>query len=224
MSGLNGSFSRVFFAIIAVMLPGTLGGCSLFVMAGKMLIGDPKVESPFSAQTGVDLTKGKHELLVICNTPSLMKSELPTFEHDLTRQILWNLKQQGIKITSADKVAHWLDDNGGEIDNLGDIARDFDADFIATVKVREASFTEENSNDLFRGRANGSISVYEVKKVDSHKDVLQVFSGEFRTEHPKLNPVPRTSMSERVFQKQFVDHLAANVARRFYDYSRQDEF
>lgn len=207
-----------------LLLAGSVCGCSLFVMAGKMFFGDPKVTSAFSSQTGVDLTKGEHELLVICRTPSLMKTQLPTFEHDLTRQVLWRLKQQGVKTVPSDKVARWLDNNGGEVENVSELARDFNVDFIATVTVRETSFREENSEDLFRGQAAGTINVYEVQKADGRRDVLEVFSGEFRTEYPRFAPVARHSMSERTFQKQFIDHLATNIARRFHDYRMGDEF
>ena len=57
---------RTAFVVTLVVAVGSLSGCSLFVMAGKMFFGDPKVPSMFSAQTGVDLTEGEHELLVIC--------------------------------------------------------------------------------------------------------------------------------------------------------------
>ena len=115
----------------AAVIPLSVGGCSLFVMAGKMFFGDPKVAASFKNQTGVDLTEGQKSLLVVCRSPHLILNSAPTFEYDLTDGLLRRLKQKGVKVVSPDKVLRWLDDNGGEFEDVRELARDFDVDFIA---------------------------------------------------------------------------------------------
>ncbi len=209
---------------LAVLLPTMASGCSLFVMAGKMFLGDPKVRSAFSAQTGVDLLEDEKKILIVCRTPSLMQGQMPTLQHDLTDSILRSLRQRGIQTVSPDDVADWLDDNGGEFQNASELAADFDTDYIAVIDVESLSFIEPNSPDMFRGAAQGAVRAYRVAEEGSRRTALQVFSSGFKTEYPRLNPVPSHSISERTFQKQFVQHLSQHLARQFYDYRMGDEF
>ncbi|MBI1310581.1 hypothetical protein GC176_04670 [bacterium] len=215
---------RLLLLCLAALLPAQAGGCSLFVMAGKMFFGDPKIKSVFNAQTGVDLMDGEQTILIVCRTPSLMQNQLPTLQHDLSDGILRRLKQQGIRIVSPDAVADWLDDNGGEFDNVAELAADFDTDYIAVIDVESLEFFEPNSPEMYRGKAQGAVRAYRVEKRGGRRGALQVFSGGFNTEYPRFSPVPAHSISERVFQKQFVDHLSQDLARQFYDYRMGDEF
>ena len=64
---------RLTLLCLAIVLPVMASGCSLFVMAGKMFLGDPKVQSAFNAQTGVDLIEDEKRILIVCRTPSLMQ-------------------------------------------------------------------------------------------------------------------------------------------------------
>ena len=197
------------------------GGCSLFVMFGKMVLGDPKMESAFKITTGVDLTKAEHRMLVVCHTPSLVRNSLPTIQYNLNEEVLRRLKQHGILTVNPDEVAGWMDDNGGEIDDPSDLARDFDCDFITIIDVRSLSFHEPSSPSMYRGHAQGGIRTYEV---NDQQQALQVFTGEFKTEYPRMNPISTTQISERVFQKRFVDHLGDRIARQFFDYRIGDDF
>ena len=209
---------------LALLLPSVVSGCSLFVMAGKMFLGDPKVQSVFNAQTGVDLMEGEKKILIVCRTPSLMRGQLPTLEHDLSDTVLRRLRQNGVETVSPDDVADWLDENGGEVGSPSELAADFDTDYIAIVDVESVQFFEPNSPDFYRGKAQGAIRAYEVKERDDRRVAMQVFSGGFNTEYPRFSPIPSHSLTERVFQKQFVDHLSQHIARQFHDYRMGDEF
>jgi len=210
--------------LLLVVLSIGLSGCSLFVMAGKLLLGDPRTPALFREQTGVDLSKGEHKLLVICRTPHMIRNQRPTFEYDLTDGLHRRLRQHGVKTIPADKVLSWLDNNGGDFRNVSEIARDFETDYIAVVHVQQASFYEENSPEMFKGHAEGTVSVYERKKLDGRPETLQIFTGEFRTEYPRHHPIPVQQMGERGFQKQFVDHLCSQIASKFHDSRVGDDF
>lgn len=210
--------------LAAVLIPISSGGCSLFVMTGKMLFGDPKVAAAFKTQTGVDLTDGEKSLLVVCRSPHLILNEAPTFEYDLTDGLLRRLKQQGVDVVSPDKVSRWLDDNGGEFDDVNDLARDFDADFIAVVDVQNVCFYEENSRDMLRGHAQGTIRVHETTMVGGERTAYEAFRSGFSMDHPRFRPVSIHEMSEHAFQRQFTDTLTRQIARQFHDYQTVDEF
>ena len=95
----------------------SLAGCSLGVMAGKALLGDPKTPSEFRNRTGTDLTKGDKTLLVIVQTPQGVETELPSLDLDLIDSITRRLKLHGVKVIEPDRVAKWIDTNGGRFDH-----------------------------------------------------------------------------------------------------------
>lgn len=207
--------------LLAVLVAvSCLTGCSLMVMAGKFLIGDPTVESAFKERTGVDLCKEDKELLVVCRTPFLVGKQFATLEQDLTTGILRRLKQNDVKVVSPDKVQKWMDDNGGDVGKPTELAKEFKCDFISIVEVSSIQFFEEHSKDLMRGRANGTIRTFEVQKNADGKPelALQVYTGEFTTHYPEFTSVSIHSMTVPTFQKQFLDHLALQLARHFFDH------
>jgi hypothetical protein len=198
-------------------------GCSLFVMAGKMFT-DMKSDSALKAIAGVDLAKSGKTILVVCKTPHLVRSDFPTVEFDLNEGINRRLKRNGVATVSTDDVAKWFDHNGGEFDDPSELAEDFECDYIAVVNLRQLSFYEENSPHMYRGRAVGDVTVYEVLQVADRKRTSGIFSGEFRTQHPRFNPISTHQISKRVFEKQFIDHLSTQIAKQFHDYRRGADF
>jgi len=220
--------ARPLFRILAIstalFLITTASGCSVFVMFGKMLFGDPTVESPFKLRTSVDLTAGESRVLVVCRTPSLVLNQLPTLQYDLNEGVLRRLKQHGVKTVSPDDVSDWLDENGGEFDHPRQLASDFDCDFIVVATVREIAFREPNSPNMYRGHASGGLRVFEVQGTDGKRDALQIYTSQFNTQYPRMNPVSTSQVGERSFQKQFMSHLTDTIARQFYDYRTGDDF
>ncbi len=209
---------------IAVALVMAIGnsGCSLFVMAGKMLMGDPMVPSEFRQKTGVNLQKDQKRLLIVCSSPEWAKREMPAIDYDLADGILKRLKRRGILVVESHKVARWFDDNGGAFDDPSQLAREFDTDFIAHIDLHYLSFQEENSPTMHRGKAHGDMFVYAVVKIDGQKHAQQVFVGEFSVEYPRYNPIPIEQVAPKVFRKQFLDQLISELSRVFHDYSMSE--
>lgn len=211
------------FAVVSLLTSAS--GCSLFVMFGKMLIGDPLVDSQFKLQTKVDLAEGEAKVLVVCEAPSLTLNRLPTLQYDLNEGVLRRLKQHGVATVDPDDVAEWLDENGGEFGHPRELAQDFDCNFIIVATVRDISFREPNSPTMYRGNASGGLRVFEVKEMSNgERDAMQVFVSQFNTQYPRMNPVSTNTVGERVFQKQFMTHLTDTIARQFYDYRPGDDF
>ena len=76
----------------------TLGGCSLFVMAGKMFFGDPKQTAKFHAVTDVDLTDGEKSVLIVATTPLSAKEAGATVDIQIVEQVSRQLRAKGIKV------------------------------------------------------------------------------------------------------------------------------
>ncbi len=212
-------------ALLSVTLTLLVGvtGCSLGVMAGKAFFGDPKQPSEFRTHTGVDLTKAEKRLLVVVTTPQAVEGEMPSLDFDLIEAITQQLKQHDVKVVDPDKVAKWIDQNGGRFEHPTELAQQFDTDFIAVVDLETFTLHDPNSRSLYHGDAGGQMQVYEVKKVAGSAQALQVFGASFRSQYPQHGPVPMDQLSPKMFQTRFLKHLSERLAARFYDYRLRDE-
>lgn len=206
--------------IFAVSLTcAALSGCSLFVMGQRMLLGDPLLKSEFRTFTHVDLTKGKHKLLIICSTREAIDAELSTLKIDLIDGITRQLRREGVDVVDPDAVATWLDDHGGLPTDAGDIARDFpDVDYIAWIDVDRFTYREDNSEALLRGRSQGYVKVFRVSEVDDARITNTVFTKEFNSVYPPHQPISEVNRSAEIFRRDFVRRVSDELAHKFYDH------
>jgi hypothetical protein len=214
--------SRIISALVVVCIASSLTGCSLFVMGGKLLYGDPKTPSQFRSRTGVNLEKSEDSILVICTVPESTRSSEPSLDLDLSDGILRRLKRQGVMVIHPDEVATWLDDNGGRWDNVSELAESFDAKYLAHVDLDQYSCHMANSPSMYRGVVSGQVEVFKVEESDDMRHVVQVFANEFRSEYPPFHPVSAQDISLSVFQQRFRDHVTTQLARFFHDYHARD--
>lgn len=138
-----------------------LTGCSLFVMAGKMIQGDPVVDAEFDKYYGKSLEKSGKKVAVLVSTPETVKSEFSSLDIDLAADISRKLALHHIDVIENHRIAKWIDDNGGDLD-LKELGSEIEADLVIRVNFNHFDYREEASSDLFRGRANGSVAVYEL--------------------------------------------------------------
>lgn len=202
--------------------PCLLTGCSLFVMAGKMLFGDPVVTCEFKRQTNVDLPRDAVKVLVVCSAPELLKAENSALDIELIEGVTRRLKMQEIRVINPDKVTKWLDDNGGTFDQPTELAEHFNVDYIIHIKVDKCAFTEPNTPNLYHGHAEGDVMAYKVEKINGTKTARHVFQRGFKTEHP-THPIPADNITSKVFEKQFTDRVCGQIAWMFYDHRMTEE-
>ena len=210
-------------ALVADGFGATLTGCSLFVMAGKMLIGDPQVRSAFKGQTGVDLVRDKKRVLVVCTAPAASSPEAASLRYDLVDMLTRRMKRAGIELIDGNRVATWMDRNGGYFDHPSELAANFDADYIVHVDVEQFTTREENSPTLYRGRTSGDVYAYAVVSDPGGKAAHRVFSYHFNSHYPEHRPEPATDVSsERLFVRRCVERLSTQIAQMFYDHSASE--
>lgn len=212
-------------AVILALVTALIGlpGCSLITMAGKMIMGDPVVSCAFTQQTHVDLVKDEKTVLVVCKVPESVKKDFPSLGFDILDGVTRRLKRQGVAIISPNEVASWMDDNGGRWDDVSELADEFDADFIIDIDVQKFTYNEENSPDLFRGRAAGMVVAYEVKAVNGLKSTHHAFEREFNSEYPSHHPISVTTISSKTFRKQYVDRVCSELSHLFYNHRMSEE-
>lgn len=215
--------------LMTLIVPMSNSGCSLGVMAGKMLFGDPMKTCEFTQVTGVDLTKDMKRVVVLCTVPSSAQSSYAALDMSLVDGITTHLKRKGVEVVKQNDVATWIDDHGGlkgdPADSAARIAQDFDVDYVLHVAVENYSDREPESANLYRGHANALLTAFQVSapKKGGHKQTLQVFVREFSTEYPKHNPVPADTQSPAIFQKRFVDRLSLQFAQHYYNHRMSEE-
>ena len=214
------SVLRLMTFLCVIWLTGSLTGCSLFVMAGKLIYGDPKVSSPFTRGTGFDLAEDEMTVLIIFSTPDSTKSKFPSIEFDLTEETIRRLKRREIQVVDSDDVAGWFDDNGGYWDNddLPELAGHFNADIIIHIDLDSFTIKEENSPGLLRGQADGNVYGYLVREVAGKKVIREIFVREFSSTHPRNQPVSVDQVSPRAFQKRYTDIVATKIAQMLHDH------
>ncbi|MCP4786587.1 MAG: hypothetical protein GY903_04895 [Fuerstiella sp.] len=198
-------------------------GCSLFVMAGKAVFGDPRVPSQLKAATGKDLSDGEDALLIICSAPHRLLTNFQSLQIDIVDRVSRNLEARNVKVVPSGDVATWYDDHG-EWGDYSELAGEFDARYILHIEVREFDYRVPESENLMQGKAEGRILVHEVNQSGTQTAVLEqipvrlVFDTDFSLTFPTSYPVPREKRSEDMFQQGFLDRLAQHLSQHLYDY------
>lgn len=196
----------------------TLSGCSLGVMMGKMIAGEPKIPAEFRKMTKDDLTQGKHTVLVVCTAPESIDSENSTLAYDVIDGVTRRMKLHGINVVNPDLVANYLDMNGGGDIDPTQLAEEFDPDYIIVIEIQHFSFREPNSPKLLRGQSSGIVRVVEVSEINGHKRANSVFGTEFASTYPIHQPVSEQGRSSLIFQKEYMDRFCTQLAEKFYDH------
>jgi hypothetical protein len=211
------------FGPVALLILFMLPGCSLGVMFGKMLTGDPMVTSQFKVMTGTDLAKGKHKVVVVCTVPAAVTEEQSSLNVDLIDGVTHRMKLAGIDVVKADQVAQWIDDNGGVVSDPNAMARAFDVDYVVWIdlqafSLRENAEHEQDHSHLLRGRVQGFIRAYKVEEVGSDRVALTAYNREFTTTYPPHQPVSEVGRSALLFQKEFIGRVCDQLAETFYNH------
>ncbi|MDA1018307.1 MAG: hypothetical protein O3A00_28115 [Planctomycetota bacterium] len=215
---------NVVLGLLATGLLTTAIGCSLFVMAGKVIFGDPVQTCEFTHMTGVDLVDSGKRLLIVCSTPHALESHYPAINSDILTGVTRRLDRRGIKVVKADEVASWLDDNGGRWTGADDIIRDFpDVDYIVHIKLEQLRFRVEHSPTLLQGKAVGNVLVHQVGDYNGRRQAVQVFPREFTEIYPEFSPLSTEQRTEKVFENEYLDRLCSVLAQKFYSHRLSEE-
>lgn len=213
--------------IIAALLT-TTSGCSLFVLAGKALFGDPKATSALTAATGIELEESTTPVVVICSVPGRMMDQFPSLQIDLVDRLVRNLEIHDIKTVPSGDVGRWYDDNG-EWGDYSDLAMKFKAKHVIHIKLREFDYVVPESETLMQGRCEGEVAMHEIrlqKGSNLFEDtgsqsvpINQVFFKDFKLKFPVSYPVPRQTKSDDQFVRLFMDRVAQHIGQHIYSYN-----
>lgn len=107
--------------------------------------------------------------------------------------------------------------------DIGELARALRADHVVVVKLHAFRLYEPgSSNSLFRGHAEGVLTVYRVMA----QEVEPIYPGEaFVVDFPDADrPVPTSDVSFPRFRQAFIDAFCERISWRFVPHETSEEF
>ncbi len=212
------AFRRSLQAMCLAAVVVCVSGCRFNVAVLRTLLGDPQVTSGFENRLSVDLTDSPKRLLVLCQASHSITSQEASLPIDLTSGITTRLRAEGINVVDADEVTDWIDENGSW-DDLSSVGEEFDADYIAVIRLQGISYNEPNSTNLYRAYATGAMTVFEMVDTGAEsKRAVERYSSNVNETFPNTYPISADQSSEAMFRKKTLDHLSTILARHFHSY------
>ncbi len=123
-----------------------------------------------------------------------------------------------IELVRQDEIADWIDRQGWDEIDYREIGRGVKAERVVAVGL--ASFSIREGSSLYKGRADVSVSVYDM--ADGGHEVFRKSIPEFS--FPATGPYPVGDLSEVQFRRAFLQTLSQHVARYFYAYDVAEDF
>lgn len=123
-----------------------------------------------------------------------------------------NLK--GATLVPPSRIEAWIDQNGFDDTDFIEIGRGVEAEMVIAVEV--GSYTIHDGSTLFKGQADLTISVYDVKR-----EQIVYTKGPNNFVFPKTGR-PRIQTSDRKFEQFYLARLTKHISRIFYSHDQLD--
>jgi hypothetical protein len=199
-------------ALVALVLvlpsTGCIGGTATFLYWLRGL----KVDAEYVG------LKGKR-VAVICVCDSSTYG-LDTTTESLARFLEATLRKHvdDIELVRQDEVRDWIDNNDWDQIDFTQIGRGVDAERVLAVEL--SSYSLNNGRTLFQGRANVTVSVYDITDDGKLDFVKRIPEYEF----PRNGGQPVTDTSRVRFEQKFLHTLSQEIANYFYDYEMVNNY
>ncbi|MFV2066125.1 MAG: hypothetical protein ACC645_04040 [Pirellulales bacterium] len=196
---------------LASLVPAT--GCHQVVATAVFLWKGTGVPAEY---TGLE---GKR-VVVVCRPPSSLEYRDASASRDLAKRIggLLATNVKGIDVVNPRDVEEWTDENNA--DDFQDLGDTLNADLVLHVELDEFTLYKERSRSLYQGNADGTITVYDLRKGGSlawEKPLGQIL-------FPVNSAVPVQEKTLPHFRRQFINVLAEEIAISFYAHNPNDDF
>ncbi len=199
---------QVPFLLLATLT--TAGGCALIhqIMAGD----GPMVPPLYTGLTG-------KRVAVVCVVNSgSFGSE--TVGQDIARRVARHLrgKVEQIELVRPEEVADWIDQNNWDEERFVDVGRGVDADVVLAIEVN--NFRLHEGPTLYRGQASIVVRVIDVP---SGGEILYDYDIPEMSFPPNIG-IPTTDQTEASFRRIFVQQLAYDVSKIFFEHPMAEDF
>ena len=193
---------------------GMLSGCNYFILLAYLIGGPPSIAPDFDEMTKKSMTDKGVTVAVVCYAPTELKWDFDEVDFELTKYLSYRLHQHHISVVNPDRVRQWLDENP-DWDRPEEIGEAFGVKYVIYIDLQEYSLYENGSNVLYRGRADGLVSVYEM---DETGEGDKIYSKDFVSQYPLQAPRSTSEVSYPMFKRQYLSRLSEEVGRLFYEH------
>ena len=199
-----------------------LAGCNMFMVAAYLISGPPGVEPDFEVVTRGSLTEKDTVVAVVCYAPTDVKADIGNekIDQEIARYVAQKLTVNKIAVRSPDEVWAWLDRNP-DWDEIEEIGEAMAVDHVIYIDLTRFSLWEENSHNLYRGRAEAVVSVVEMSPDGGGEEV---YGQEIVSRYPLAVPRSSTSQSYPNFKQEYLLRLSEEIGRLFYPHYNGDDF
>jgi hypothetical protein len=191
-----------------------LSGCNYVVLLGYLIGGPPSIEPEFDAITGKSMTEKDVTVAVVCAAPREVKFDFDDIDKQIARYVSHRLNQNEIKVVNPELVQAWLDENS-DWDQPADIGAALGVTYVIFIDLSNFGLYEENSPNLFRGRAEGIVTVVEM---DDDGNGEKIFSHEITSKFPHSVPRSTETTTYSRFKGEYLSSLSDEIGRLFYSY------
>ncbi len=194
-------------------------GCNYFILLGYLIGGPPSIQPDFDKLTKESLTDKDVKVAVVCFAPDEIRLNFIDADKDIAKFVAHRLFQHSIKVVQPDRVQDWLDrhDDWDKPDEVGEATG---ATHVIFIDVHKYNLFEENSHDLFRGRAEVLVSVFKMEKGDQAE---KIYTKELTSLYPLSAPRATSELSYDRFRRQYLGRLSEEIGRLFYEYYNGDD-
>lgn len=202
---------------IALGLTFALTGCNAVMLLGYLIGGPPSIEPDFNRQTKKSLTKAK-QVAIVCYADKELKWDNESIDHELCKYVAYRLVSHKIKVIDPDRIHAWMDEHS-DWDKPSEIGEDLQADYVVYIDLKDFGLYEEHSQNLYRGRSDAIVSVFDVKDEGGHS----IYSRELSSRYPIQTPVSADTLPFENFKKLYLSRLSEEIGRLFYEHYSGDD-
>ncbi len=197
--------------LLAVMLlaVSTTGCVSLISNLQHAIHGPPKVPPSFNKFPSKRVAVVCTSQADLYGTGGVARSIARSVENILAQQV------EEIDIVGQDGLEDWMDHNDWNQLNYTQIGRGLKADYVLAIELN-APITLKEGPTLFKGRADVTVSVYDVAK--NGEVVMRKHSPELAW--PENG---RYGLSETAFERLFLAKVAEHISKNFHPYEANSD-
>ena len=206
---------------LLLLLPLALTGClKPLIFWGYLLGGPPSIEPDFDIMTKKSMTAKDVTVAVVCYAPLEVKYDFSAIDHELAKYVTFQLVKRKVKAVYPDRVRAWLDENADNWDEPSEIGKALGVKYVVYIDLESFNLWEENSHNLYRGHAEGVVSVFEI---DADGEGEKIYTKEITSRFPTIAPRASTEVPYATFKQQYLSRLSEEIGRLFYEQYNGDD-
>jgi hypothetical protein len=212
---IAGALWLVILAAAVTVLPG----CNYFILAGYLIGGPPSVKPDFDKMTKKSLTDRGVKLVVVCFAPDEIRLNFQDVDKDIAKYVANRMFEHKAVVVHPDRVQDWLDKHD-DWDKPEEIGQATGATHVIFIDVHKYNLFEENSHELFRGRSEVLVSVYEMEKDGTAE---KIYTKELTSLYPMETARDQSEISYDRFRRAYLSRLSEEIGRLFYEHFNGDD-